>query len=322
MHMTVDAITQVKVPLPFPLKWTNGYLIRGNDGYTIIDPGLHTADTEKVWKTQLQHQGIRFTDVKQIVLTHHHPDHYGLAGWLQLQTGAPVRMSKLGFEQAQQLWGGDQSLSEEIIRLFAHHGMPQGMSMAMKRHLESFIAYVSPHPLQPHFLQLGESITMGDHNYRIIESHGHAYGHLSFYDEQRQMIFCGDQVLPRISPNISLIPGSDTNPLASFLRSLHELSELPVREAHPGHREPFTDFSARCLQLLAHHEERLTQIRQHLRTAATGYDICMQLFGDQLSIHQFRFALAETLAHLEYMREEGWVTLKEHDEGKLLYECI
>src|SRR5690242_10362131 len=99
------AITQVKVPLPFPLRWVNSYLVRGSEGYTVIDPGLHTPEAEELWLAVLQERGIAFEHVEQIVLTHHHPDHYGMAGWFQERTGAPVLLSETGQRQVQLLWG-------------------------------------------------------------------------------------------------------------------------------------------------------------------------------------------------------------------------
>ncbi|WP_260115377.1 MBL fold metallo-hydrolase [Paenibacillus hexagrammi] len=101
-----DDILQVKVPLPFPLRWVNSYLVRGSAGWTLIDPGLRTPEAEALWHAVLQERGIAFEHIEQVVLTHHHPDHYGLAGWFQERTGAPVLLSETGWRQVQLMWQG------------------------------------------------------------------------------------------------------------------------------------------------------------------------------------------------------------------------
>lgn len=320
MQALIESVTQVKVPLPFPLGWVNGYLIRGKGGFTVIDPGLHTAESKEVWEREIRQRGMTFADIEQIVLTHHHPDHYGLAGWMQQQSGAPVRMNRAGYEQAQMLWGAGQPLAQHIIDQFEQHGMHSEKLEQMKLHLDSFVSYVSPHPV-PEFLEPGDTVRLGDDDYSIVTADGHAFGHLCFYDDKRHVLFCGDQVLPNISPNISLIPGLDPNPLHSFLHSLTRLSRLPVHIAYPGHRDPFTRFGERCLQLIAHHEERLSHIQKLLEIPLTGYELCLSLFGDRLPAHQLRFAMAETLAHTEYLKQRGLIA-EERNDKKIAYRNL
>lgn len=307
-----ETIVQVKVPLPFPLRWVNSYLIRGKDGFTVIDPGLHTPEAEELWRRTCREQGIAFTDIAQIVLTHFHPDHYGIAGWMQQRSGAPVRISRAGFEFAMAMWGEEQPLTADVLAQFARHGMDDETLAQMKPHLDSFKPLVSPPP-EVSFLEPGGTVRLGDDSYVAILAEGHAEGHLCFYDERRRVLFCGDQVLTRITPNVSLLPGSDANPLATFLRSLEELSGLAVGMAYPGHREPFAEFAERARELIDHHRERLAFMRDHLRQPMTAYELCRRVFGDRLTIHQLRFAMAETLAHVVYLREQGRVAESEQE---------
>ena len=115
-------IYQVRVPLPFPLRWINAYLVQGSEGFTLIDPGLHTDEALKVWEEALATIGITYSDIHQIVLTHHHPDHLGLAGHFQQQTGAKVWLSDSGIKQAYYLWGHDRKGTMELHSLFMKHG--------------------------------------------------------------------------------------------------------------------------------------------------------------------------------------------------------
>jgi glyoxylase-like metal-dependent hydrolase (beta-lactamase superfamily II) len=316
MIMHEDGVIQVKVPLPFPLRWVNGYLLRGEDGYTLMDPGLHTRDAEEVWRQALRTAGAGFPDIRQIVLTHHHPDHYGLAGWMQEQTKAPVFLSRTGWEHARRLWGERQPLTGEILALFRRHGMDEPALAAMKAHLDSFVPLVTPEP-EVRFLPPGGTFRLGDREYRLIEAPGHAAGQILFHDVGRKVIFCGDQVLPRISPNVSLVPGSEADPLGSFLASLGELRRLDIVRAYPGHREPFAGFAGRAEELLRHHDERLGAMLARLERPLTAYTLCRIVFGDRLSVHQLRFALAETLAHLAHLRNQGRAV--EEDGGSAVY---
>lgn len=312
-----DSIYQVKVPLPFPLRWVNSYLIRGSSGYTVIDPGLHTEAAVQHWDSVLQSLQIRYQDIEQVVLTHHHPDHYGLTGWFQERSGAPVRLSSAGAEQVRRLWGKGQPMTSGVLELFRRHGLPDELGTTMREHMDSFVPMVSPQP-ELSLLTIGDDLRLGDRMYETVHTPGHAFGHVCFYQKDQRHMFCGDQVIPQISPNVSYLPGGiDENPLASFLHSLKELSVYDVAQAYPGHREPFGTFNSRIQELLAHHESRLQVMYSLLADQPlTAYQVCRATFGERLSLHQLRFALSETLAHLIYLREAG--RLQETEYGGVI----
>lgn len=316
-----SGILQVKVPLPFPLRWVNAYLIKGSGGYTMIDPGLHTAESEATWNKVLQEQGIEYGDIMRIVLTHHHPDHYGLAGWMQERTGAPVSMSRAAHRQTQLLWGTGTPMTQSLTALFRKHGMDDENCDAMVAHMDGFLPQVSPQP-QVTYIEEGDIVRLGDDEYRAIHTPGHAYGHLCLYREEERRIFCGDHVLPQISPNVSLMPGVEDDPLAAFLASLREVAALAVDRAFPGHREPFARFAERAKELEAHHAERLETMLERLRAAPqSAYAVCRSVFGDRLTIHQLRFALAETLAHLIYLEGAGRAAQLDAPDGTVQFRA-
>ncbi|NHN30142.1 MBL fold metallo-hydrolase [Paenibacillus agricola] len=313
-----DAIQQIKVPLPFPLRWVNSYLIRGNSGYTLIDPGLHTAASEQCWEQVLGGLSISYQDIEQIVLTHHHPDHYGLAGWFQERSQAPVHISAVGYEQIRLLWGEGQPMTASLLALFRSCGLPAEMLAPMEQHMDEFVAMVSPQP-EVTILPIGESMRLGNHEYATLHTPGHAAGHVCFYRAETKEMFCGDHVIPQISPNIGYLPGGiDENPLGSFLQSLIDMGRYEVERAYPGHREPFAAFGLRAQELLKHHEARLEVMRQMLvKQPQTAYRVCRDTFGERLTLHQMRFALSETLAHLLYLEERGM--LKRSDQDGVVY---
>lgn len=314
-------VARIRIPLPFPLRWVNSYIIRGSDGFTLIDPGLHTTEAEQVWEKSLERLGIRYEDIERIVLTHHHPDHYGLAGWMQERSGADVWLSEEGIQQVEAMWKGSFPLNEQIEQLFLRHGMDDAALDKLSVHMESFVPQVTPHPVRLNKLNRKEPFLIGNRKCRIIDTPGHAYGHACFYEETAKEMFCGDHVLPRISPNISFIPGTDDNPLQSYLTSLEEIAAYDVSFAFPGHRDPFEAFAERTAALRLHHEQRLEQMTVHLRKPLSVYGLCRTVFGDSLTIHQLRFAMAETLAHVIYLHRDGRIDEREED-GMLKYQSI
>ncbi|HEY0827582.1 MAG TPA: MBL fold metallo-hydrolase, partial [Bacilli bacterium] len=172
-----DTITQIKVPLPFPLRWVNSYLIRGSNGYTLIDPGLHTQESEACWTDAMREMKITFKDIEQVVLTHHHPDHYGMSGWFQVQSNVPVYLSEPSNQLAIRLWGEGQTLTQELYSFFLRHGMDPSLAAEMIPHMNSFIPLVSPQP-QITLINEKKLIRLGETHYNSIMTSGHAAGHL------------------------------------------------------------------------------------------------------------------------------------------------
>jgi glyoxylase-like metal-dependent hydrolase (beta-lactamase superfamily II) len=298
-------IIEVPLPLPFALREIKAYVIEGSRGYTVIDTGLNSETDRDAWEQARQELGFDWTDVEQIVLTHYHPDHYGLAGTMQQWTDAPVRVSRTDFEQARLFWGEESEQPEILARFYEEHGLSSEWVEQIPPHLQGFRPWVEPHP-RPSFIQAGETLRMGERSYEVLHTPGHADGHLSFYDAERQWLIGGDFLLPKITPNISLWPGCDPNPLKTYLHTLKRWKDLPVQKVFPSHGPVFDSYRERIEALQAHHQERLGVMREFLqKQSATAVEVCEATFGTGLNIHHLRFALSETLAHLEYLVSEG-----------------
>lgn len=300
------AIVQVRTPVPYPFSFVNSYLIAGRNGYTLIDPGINTEQARQSWYETIEELDIEFSDIEKIVLTHHHPDHYGLAGWIQQKSNAPVYMSEESYAQVIRMWGDDATINEELVDFFIEHGMDNETALSMIPHFESFAEQVSPHA-EVTTLRANDTIFFGDREYELIRADGHATGQLCYYHPYNEHIFCGDQVVQGMTPNVNYMPGGDPDPLASFITSLEELSKLTIKKAFPGHRQPLDNFSERALEIIEHHRERLQKMLDLLDKPLTAYEICRLTFGYRLTTHQLRFAMTETLAHLVYMERIGQV---------------
>jgi len=314
---------RVRVPLPFPLKYVNAYLIPERDGWTLVDPGLRTPESERLWRDVLARCGIAAADIRSIVVTHHHPDHVGLAGWFQELTGAPALMSRKAHAFATRLWGPGQTFSEEQIAFFLENGMPREKADELAEHLESFIAMVSPLP-DPSFIEGGGTLEIGGRDWEILHTPGHADSHLCFLQRDLRVMLVGDQVLSGITPNISLLPGAAPGVLARFLDSLALLESVEIDLAYPGHRDPIRDMKGRIGEIRAHHVRRLGLMESMLDEPLPGYEVCMRLFGDraQSSMHNLRFALSETLAHLEHLAMEGRIAAMRGRDGVVRWRRI
>ena len=301
---------RVRLPLPFQLRWIYAYILRDEHGYTIIDCGLNYEEAWETWRAVFQHLNIQMKHIDRIVLTHYHPDHYGLTGRLQQETGAQVWLSPMTEEQARIVWGDAQE-PENVAAFYERHGLPKTTSLSLITHFRRFTHYVSPHPVKPKRLAAGETYVLGDRTYEVWHTPGHAEDHHSFYDPDRQWLIGGDVLLQKITPNVSLHPHGDPNPLLTYLTTLQKLSERPIRKVLPAHGPLFTDVQQRINEIVVHHENRLQLIERIVQRSQTAYDVCLHLFGDRLSVHNLRFAIAETLAHLEYLRIEGRLSLKD-----------
>ncbi|MGQ8874876.1 MBL fold metallo-hydrolase [Paenibacillus sp. TSA_86.1] len=318
-----EGMHRIQITMSFPLRWVNSYILIEPDGQaSIVDPGPRTAETEQEWREALANLGLTFEDIHQIVLTHHHPDHLGLSGWMQQMSGAPVLMSARSRQETDYMWGDGASIEERLPEYYLLHGMPQHKTVEIKEHMKTFISQITPLP-KVTIIADGGTLRMGGKAWIPVETGGHAPGHLSFYAPESREILCGDAVLPQISPNISLQPGSDPEPLQSYMDGLRRLSSLTVECAYPGHRNPFTRFTERTTELLAHHEERLAKLTERLQeSSAHAYDICLHLFGDRLGTHQLRFAMSETLAHLQELIRRGLVSQEQQPEGIIYFSTL
>jgi glyoxylase-like metal-dependent hydrolase (beta-lactamase superfamily II) len=291
-----DGVRRLTLPLPTGPKHVHCYLVDG----TLFDTGLGLGDPP--WGS---------AEIERIAITHFHPDHVGGAAAAAKATGAPVFQGGLDYAQCERVWGSDD-WPERMAGWFIRHGVPRESAEELIEQGHAFAAFIN-YALDPNLLYEGSTLAGWD----VIELPGHADGHLGFLRDD--VLIGGDHLLNRISPAVGLYPESRPDPLGDYLASLERTIELAPRIVYPGHGEPVENAVERAHELLDHHRQRLEQTRQALeKPGLTPFDISLKLFGDDLSPTQRRFAVAETLSHLERLVREGGAARSEAD-GTVTY---
>ena len=317
-----DDIVQVQIPLPYKLNIVNCYLLRGRHGWTLLDTGLNTAPARAQWRTAMKALNIQPDDIEKIVLTHMHPDHFGMAGWWQAQadTPMPVYLPEREKPQAQVFYR--RANTPLYHQWMLDCGIDQTTVDNVESALYSTRDLTQPHPVQQDYLPEDKIVRLGARDCRSIHAPGHSDGQLIFYHEAEKLMLCGDHVLMKITPNIGSWPHTQPDPLGRFLASLSELKALDVRLALPGHRGLITDWRGRIEELIAHHQQRLEHTLEAIESGAHSvFEIAARLFPlDRLTPHEWRFAMAETLAHLNCLREREQVTCTQH--GAMRWELV
>jgi glyoxylase-like metal-dependent hydrolase (beta-lactamase superfamily II) len=278
-----DGIQRLTLPLPTGPKHVHCYLVGG----TLFDTGLGLG--EAPWES---------VEVERIAITHFHPDHVGGAAAAVEATGAPVFQGGLDYAQCERVWGSDD-WPERIAAWFVQHGVPEPVAedLIVQGHaFASFIRYA----IDPELLYEGTAFE----GWSVVELPGHADGHLGFLRDG--VLIAGDHLLRRISPAVGLYPESRPDPLGDYLASLERTIELAPRIVYPGHGDPIDDAASRARELIEHHRRRLDETAAALLDGPrTAYEVSLSLFGRELGPTQRRFAVAETLSHLERLVREG-----------------
>lgn len=307
----------VPVPIPVPLKYVNCYAARGQSGWTLVDTGFHDPGAETAWQEAFRQLGFGPRDVERVVVTHYHPDHYGAAGWLQQLSGAPVLMLDREAAMTEIMWDPALRQGAELAAFFRRSGMPEPLTREMDWYQGKLQALVSPRPSVT-TVREGDRIPIGDRLFEVVWAPGHSDGLMVLWNEEERILLADDMVLVKITPNVSLWPRMNPDPLGSFLGSLEKVGRLPAVLTLTGHRDPVYDLAGRCAELARHHDERLKAAVELAGDGATAWEVSLGLFGEQDNIHNARFAVAEALSHLEYLYRRGFLA-RDEDGGVVRY---
>jgi len=288
-------IRRLTFPLPLGVRHVHCYLLPGPDGWTLVDTGLGLPDASARWERVLAELDA---PISRILVTHFHPDHVGGGEDAQALTGATVLQGRRDYEQCLRVWGSED-WSERLADYLRAHGLPQPVADELRQESRTFAPFIR-FARDPQLLGEGDEVD----GWRVVELPGHADGHICLLRDG--VLVAGDHLLGVITPTVGLYPESRPDPLADYQASLQRTIELAPEVALPGHGDAVTDPVTRAHEILEHHERRLDETTAALGPKArNAYEVSVALFGTSLDASGRRFALAETLAHLERLVQEG-----------------
>jgi glyoxylase-like metal-dependent hydrolase (beta-lactamase superfamily II) len=296
-----DGVFRLTLPLPSGPKHVHCYFVRADDGWLLVDTGLGLMETP--WPAILaQLDG----PVTRVFITHMHPDHVGGASEAAAATGAPVLQGRLDYAQCERVWGSED-WPERIAEWFTKQGATPAVAEELIESGHVFADFVR-FAWNPTLLEPGDEVG----GWEVLWVPGHADGHLALHRDG--VLIAGDSLLAPITPAIGLYPQSRPDPLGDYLETLEAIRQLAPRVSYGGHGATIEQPAARAVEIAAHHDERLARAQSFLtREPRTGFDLSYDLFGRDLPAIQRRFAIAETLSHLERLVVLGRAVRHEDD---------
>lgn len=312
-----ERLLWARIPLPMELNHINVWLIDEGDHWTLVDTGMAMDVCRDAWASLERHH-LDGRPIGRIFITHDHPDHMGLSSWLAQRHGATVWMSAFAHRSAAEyLATPSETLRDRAYAFVRRHDMqasPAGPQSELRGSGDRWFDGV---PQLGHAPVDGEVMEAGGRHWQLIETDGHCRGHLCLYDRAAEVLVSGDQVLPTISPNVSVILSRpDGDPLRDFLDSLGRLERCAGDAlVLPSHGRPFRGLHRRIATVRAHHFEQLESLRRACTEPKTAFELVPVMFGRTLrGFHRF-LALGETLAHLHYLWHGGELERTVDDSG-------
>lgn len=313
----------LKIPIPDnPLGFINAYLVKSSDGSLLIDTGWNTDQSFEALTRQLAEAGVTLSDLKYIVITHVHPDHYGLVGRLAKLTPAKLIIHEIERALLYSRYVDFKPLLEEMDCWLEINGVPAEERPKLQLASMEILGLVQV-AMPDQLVHGGEHLRFGELDLEIIWTPGHSPGHICLFDRARGLFFSGDHILEKTTPNVSMNSQTITNPLVNYLNSLRQIAKLPVELVLPSHGEPFTGFQARVKEIETHHENRLKEMLAMFDDGPkTAYEIATHttwfLPWNELPSFSKRMAVTETLSHLELLLARAQLT-KTNQNGIVRY---
>jgi len=308
-----QGVHQIKVPIPDnPLGFINAYLVKTREGSLLVDTGWNTDEAFDTLEQQIHAAGSGWQDLRYIVITHAHPDHYGLVGRLVKLTPAKLVIHAIERSFVEPRYLNYDPLLDEMAEWLRINGVPERVCSTLSRAsmaVLGMVAVAAPNQI----VHGGEHLCLEGFDFEILWTPGHSAGHICLYERERRLLFSGDHVLPKITPNVSMHSQSIGNPLADYLSALHKVSNLPVDFVFPAHGEVFTDLHGRIEEIIQHHDERQAEILSVMTgDPHTAFQVAESIRWStggipfaKLPPIQMRMAVTETLAHLELLSAKG-----------------
>ena len=320
----------VRMPLPFSLKWINLWLLEDGDGWTLVDTGIQTSETKSHWRTifgaDLASGGLGGKPIRRVIVTHMHPDHVGLAGWITRKFQCDLWMSRLEYITCRMLVADTgREAPEAGVKFYRAAGWEQE---DLDRYVDRFGGFgkaVSQLPDAYQRLSDGQELTIGGRTWRIVTGSGHCPEHACLWCPELNVFISGDQILPKISSNVSVFPTEpNADPLSDWLNSCEKLKAMLPADVLvlPAHNEPFKGAHKRLQALVEGHELAMRRILERLDQPRRALDLFVAVFARTIDKDNLGMATGETIAHLNCLVGRGLITSGHapgHANGTLLY---
>lgn len=315
----------MRLPLPMALDHVNVYALDDPDGWTIVDCGLDTEQARAIWQRLLDGP-LGGRPVARVLLTHHHPDHVGLAGWFQMQ-GAKLMTSRTAWLFARMLVLDEQDRpTAESLGFWRRAGMPDAM-IAERASQRPFNFADAVHPMPLGFTRLieGQQLRLAGRDWRVAMGNGHAPEHVTLWSMTDDLVIGGDQLLSSISPNLGVYPTEpDADPVGEWLESCERFSGMASTRGRdlvlPGHKLPFTGLPHRLGQLIDSHHGALARLEAALDAAPRSAIGCFDaLFRRPIGSGEFGLAMVEAVAHVNHLARAGRIRQVGERDGAVLW---
>lgn len=308
----------VRMTLPFALDHINLWLIDDKDGWVVVDTGVNDDATKASWR-EIFTQKLGGKPVKRVIVTHLHPDHVGLAGWITRKFDVTLEMSRTDYLMCRTLVADTgKEAPQDALDFYRAAGFSQKGVEGYAKRFGGFGERVSRMPDVFKRLKEGDKLTMGGREWRVIVGSGHAPEHVCLFCEELNVLISGDQVLPRISSNVSLHPTeAHADPLQEWIDSCKKLKAALPEDAFvlPAHNEPFYGLHKRLDALVDGHEDGLAKLLEMLAEPKRAIDVFPALFKRKIGPDVFFMATGESLAHLSCLVARGDATVSRDDKG-------
>ncbi|EAP75405.1 MBL fold metallo-hydrolase [Roseovarius nubinhibens] len=315
----------LRLPLPMALDHVNIYALDEGESWTVVDTGIHSKRAVALWEKILAGP-LAGKPVSRVILTHHHPDHIGMAGWLMERFGAELWMSRTAWLMARMLiLDVEEVPTEQALDYWRSAGMdPEIFETRRTGRPYNFADTSYPLPVGYRRLREGEVIRAGGRDWDVRLGNGHAPEHVTLWSRDDALVIAGDQIISSISPNIGVYPTEpEADPLAEWLESCERLAGF-AREDHlvlSGHKLPFTGLPHRMRQLIDNHHGALRRLEAHLATPRTAAECFAPLFKRRIDAGTYGLALVEAVAHLNHLYQAGRITRARRADGAWLWQA-
>jgi len=313
-----------RLPLPMKLDHVNIYALDEGDSWTVIDTGFASKKSRAIWQDFMAGP-LGGKPVSRVIVTHHHPDHVGLAGWFQSDLNAELITTRTAWLMARMLTLDVQEKPvQETLEFWRSSGMdPEIFDKRASERPFNFGDIVAPMPLGYTRIKQDDTIQIGGRTWDVHIGNGHAPEHATFWSRDDNLVIGGDQLLPSISPNIGVYATEPmADPLAEWLEACERF--VPLARADQlvlgGHKLPFTGLPMRLKQLIDNHHGGLKRLLAYLDTPKTAAACFSPLFKRKIGEGEYGLALVEAIAHLSHLYQTGQVTRTQREDGAFLYQ--